>query len=218
MSFILDALKKSETERQRQSGPALFEVKVAPPRSRVAPWAVGLVLLLVLNLIVLGWVALRDRAPAADSTPSAPTATPQPAARPPAALQAVSPAAAPRLLPDGGAAAIPSTAPPLLEEPVLDEMESSEFTPPPAPPAASVGVTPLNMPTREELVARGTPVPELRLDLHVYGARPDERFVFVNMRRLHEGESTADGLRIEHITPDGAILSWQGKRFHLPKE
>ena len=29
MSFILDALKKSESDRQRQSAPALFEVKVA---------------------------------------------------------------------------------------------------------------------------------------------------------------------------------------------
>jgi hypothetical protein len=33
MSFILDALKKSETDRQRENGPALFEVKVAPPRT-----------------------------------------------------------------------------------------------------------------------------------------------------------------------------------------
>jgi len=32
MSFILDALKKSETDRQRQATPALFEVKVAAPR------------------------------------------------------------------------------------------------------------------------------------------------------------------------------------------
>jgi hypothetical protein len=32
MSFIVDALKKSETDRQRQSVPALFEVKVAAPR------------------------------------------------------------------------------------------------------------------------------------------------------------------------------------------
>ena len=33
MSFILDALKKSESDRQRQSGPALFEVKVAPQKN-----------------------------------------------------------------------------------------------------------------------------------------------------------------------------------------
>ena len=41
MSFILDALKKSETDRQRQSAPALFEVKVAAPRRRFPLWAIG---------------------------------------------------------------------------------------------------------------------------------------------------------------------------------
>ena len=59
MSFILDALKKSETERQRQSGPALFEVKVAPPRGRFAVWAMGFGALLAINLVVVGWIALR---------------------------------------------------------------------------------------------------------------------------------------------------------------
>lgn len=228
MSFILDALKKSETERQRQSGPALFEVKVAPPRTRIAPWAIGLVLLLALNLFVLGWVAMRDRAPAAEArqrTAAAvgadaptPATTSLPAATaPPPLAPAVAPAVAP------GTDAIPSKAPPLLEEPlleepVLEEAVDAESRPPPAPAAAGDAVTPSNLPTRDDLVARGTPVPELRLDMHVYGPRPDERFIFVNMRRLREGDSTADGLRIERITPEGAILSWQGRRFLLPKE
>ncbi len=34
MSFILDALKKSEAERQRQTGPTLLEVRVTQPRRR----------------------------------------------------------------------------------------------------------------------------------------------------------------------------------------
>lgn len=62
MSFILDALKKSETERQRQSGPALFEVKVAPPRGRFAVWALGLGALLAINLVVVGWLMFRGAA------------------------------------------------------------------------------------------------------------------------------------------------------------
>ena len=43
MSFILDALKKSENDRQRQSGPALYEAKLAAPRSQLPLWAIGLV-------------------------------------------------------------------------------------------------------------------------------------------------------------------------------
>src|ERR1700733_8101801 len=59
MSFILDALKKSESDRQRQSGPALFEVKVAPPRTRLPLWAIAIAALLAVNLGIVMWMLLR---------------------------------------------------------------------------------------------------------------------------------------------------------------
>ncbi|HEY0341436.1 MAG TPA: hypothetical protein VGC34_11570, partial [Steroidobacteraceae bacterium] len=59
MSFILDALKKSETDRQRQNGPALFEVRAPPPRSGLPLWAIGLGILLAVNLVIVAWVLLR---------------------------------------------------------------------------------------------------------------------------------------------------------------
>ena len=61
MSFILDALKKSESDRQRQSGPALFEVRVAPPRTRLPLWAIAIAVLLVVNLGVVMWMLLRHQ-------------------------------------------------------------------------------------------------------------------------------------------------------------
>src|SRR5215469_12175091 len=90
MSFILDALKKSESERQRQSGPALFEVKIAPPRSRFAVWGAVIGALLVINFVVVGWVLWRGSAtraaapaPVVASGTVAPTAAAVPAeARP----------------------------------------------------------------------------------------------------------------------------------------
>ncbi len=78
MSFILDALKKSESDRQRQSGPSLFEVKVAPPRRALPVWAIAIAVLLGINVIVICWMLLRRPAaqqPAAASPqPTAPTA------------------------------------------------------------------------------------------------------------------------------------------------
>src|SRR3954471_7987051 len=59
MSFILDALKKSENDRQRQTGPALFEVKVAPPKTGFPMWAIAIVALLVINMVVVGWMLFR---------------------------------------------------------------------------------------------------------------------------------------------------------------
>jgi len=78
MSFILDALKKSESDRQRQSGPSLFEVKVAPPRRSLPIWAVAIAVLLGINVIVVSWMLLRHpSAPqAAASTQAAPSALP----------------------------------------------------------------------------------------------------------------------------------------------
>jgi general secretion pathway protein B len=88
MSFILDALKKSENDRQRQSGPALFEVRVAPPRSKLPMLAIVIVSLLVVNLGVVGWIMLRK--PAAAAVPAAAT----PAAATPAQVNAQPSAAA----------------------------------------------------------------------------------------------------------------------------
>lgn len=79
MSFILDALKKSESERQRQSGPALFEVRVPPPKARIPLWAVLLVVLLVANAALVIWLSLRP-------SPS-PPAVAQAASSPPAVTQ-----------------------------------------------------------------------------------------------------------------------------------
>jgi hypothetical protein len=49
----------------------------------------------------------------------------------------------------------------------------------------------------------------------VYAAKPADRFVFINMRKLREGESLPEGVRVVEITPRGAELSYRGKRFTL---
>ena len=62
MSFILDALKKSELERQRQSVPGLMDASLAP-RSKALPiWAIALGVLLGINLLVLTFVLTRKSA------------------------------------------------------------------------------------------------------------------------------------------------------------
>src|ERR1700761_3017024 len=72
MSIILDALKKSESDQQRQSGPALFEVKVAPPKARLTVWAIAIGALLIVNMFVVGYMLLR-RSSHSDETNTANT-------------------------------------------------------------------------------------------------------------------------------------------------
>jgi general secretion pathway protein B len=74
MSFILDALRKSEHERQRQTGPALAEVPVAQPKPRTNFWATAAIALLLVNLVVIGVLLLRkaSREPVAAPVATAP--------------------------------------------------------------------------------------------------------------------------------------------------
>jgi general secretion pathway protein B len=81
----------------------------------------------------------------------------------------------------------------------------------PSPPAPS------NLPTAEELTARGG-LPELKLELHVYSNKPAERFVFVNGSRYREGDTTREGAQVEEITRDGVVMNLRGNRFLLPRE
>ena len=226
MSFILDALKKSESDRQRQSGPALFEVKVAPPRGRFAPWAVLLGALLMVNLVIVAWLALRNpRTPrAVPAIASAPAVTFRPAAAPAPAPAA--PAAQPQISTPVQASAPVAVPPGELRDAsdagssTDDDAPAVEAAPADAKPAGSaVRATESGLPTYQDAAAApGAGIPELRLDLHVFAAKPTDRFVFINMVKLREGESTPQGVHVENITPDGAILSYQGRRFVLMRE
>jgi general secretion pathway protein B len=223
MSFILDALKKSENDRQRATGPAIFEVRVAPPRSRLPLIAAGVGVLLLINLVVVAWIMLRkpagNEATAAVAPPPIPGAVaqaPAPALAPPVA-QPAPVLTEPAELSDEQT--VPADVAPIGDD-YAPAAEPGEFEP--EPPSQSSTVTRgsvVGLPSYEKAKQdRGGRIPELRLDMHVYSPRPQERFVFLNMRKLKEGESLPDGVRVETITNDGAVLSYQGSKFTLERE
>lgn len=237
MSFILDALKKSESDRQRQSGPALYEVKVAPPRSGLPPWAIAVVLLLAVNLVIGLWLLLRHpgaRA-AAEATPAGQVSAPViPVA---AAPVAVAPLAAPApgatalvaSAPAGAAIAgaqIPPAAamPPGSDGGRGDSLTPEDYAPAAEPTTSSLGGhvrrgTASGVPLYQDAATTpGTNIPQLRLDLHAYAARPQDRWVMINMHKMHEGDTTPEGVRVDSITPDGAVLSYHGSSFLLPRD
>jgi general secretion pathway protein B len=91
---------------------------------------------------------------------------------------------------------------------------------PEAEPAATYAARPsqaTNLPRADEMTARGA-LPELRLELHVWSTKRQERFVFVNGRRYREGDATAEGATIEEITRDGVIMNSGGSRFLLSRD
>ena len=64
MSFILDALKKSETDRQQQTGAEFSSIPSSSGEPNSFKWLWILALLLLVNIIVLVGVLMRpDKAP-----------------------------------------------------------------------------------------------------------------------------------------------------------
>jgi general secretion pathway protein B len=244
MSFILDALKKSESDRQRQSGPALFEVKVAPRRPGLPAWALAIGVLFVVNLGIVLWILLRKPAPSPPAArllaalPTAAAGTPAMAAVPapservgatvPAATttatSAATTAATPAALATAPAAGAPEAATPVPPA-AADQGAPGGANPDDYAPASdAVGGsghvtrgTASGVPLYTQAAA-ATQLPQLRLDLHAYAVRPEDRWVIINMHKVHEGDSLPEGVRVESITPEGAVLSYQGSRFLLPRD
>lgn len=215
MSFILDALKKSESERHRQSGPVLMDVRIAPPRRRIPPWAWVIAAVLVVNLGVLAWILWLSpgpgAAPAAPAVPmaTAPQATPTPAAAPPAAPMV--PAPAPLATSPAPALAAGATAPEPATQPLPTAPPPSEVTALPA--AQNIDVS--TLPKVSDMLAAGVVLPQLQLSWHVYDAVPSSRYVLLNGARLREGDSTSDGVRVAAIAPTGVVVEWRGRRMFL---
>src|SRR6187549_2957226 len=95
MSFILDALRKSEIERQRQSGPSMAEFPIAREERRQPVALIAIGVLLAVNVGVLLFFLLRDQAtPAAAATPVAVAAPASMTSAPPPGATAAVPAPA----------------------------------------------------------------------------------------------------------------------------
>lgn len=58
-------------------------------------------------------------------------------------------------------------------------------------------------------------LPELKMTVHSYGEHSGSRFAIINNQSLKEGQFLIPELKLERITPDGAILSYHGNHFLL---
>jgi len=211
MSFILDALKKSETDRQQQSSAEFAGVPTGSGSPGVPRWLWALGLLLAINLLVLLGLFFRPDAKP-PSLPSIPvTETRQPTLTEPARSEAsfaeqvaVAKQNAPSRREPATVLTQPSAAGPAVTPGVV-------YSTPPADSRA--------LPTIQEVRANGTLLlPELHLDIHVYSDVPNDRFVFINMSKQRENSQLAEGPVVEEITPEGVVLEYRGTSFLLRRD
>ncbi len=210
MSFILDALKKSENERQHNAPAEFATVPSSDGTSRAPRWLWVLGALLAINVVVLLGLLLRP-APAPPVRATAPATAPasvEPAATAPAESFAERLDAARDRRPERVAEV--STTPPAAEpEPAAPTARSA--------PAAETSA--LFLPSLAELRADGTlNLPELHVDIHVYSDSASDRFVFINMVKYRENERLKEGPLLREITRDGVVLEHRGTSFSLARE
>jgi general secretion pathway protein B len=223
VSFILDALRKSEHERQRGAVPGISNVPFAAPRRETPRWMFALVAVLVLAVMALGgaWWHSSKNATQPAAVASEPLDIPAPVPTPETrAARSVEPVAtqeprAARVEPP-----VAATAPP----PIVDarpaplpqtDLQISAPARAPTPAAREDDSDTPPLPSPIALSAQGVVVPQLHLELHAYSDRPAERFVFINGRKYVEGEQLSEGPRLVSIERTGAVLSLQGRRFML---
>ena len=206
MSFILDALKKSEADRQQQAGAEFSDVPSSSGEPQSLKWLWILAVILLVNLAVLLGILFR------------PGVTPEPPA--PAEQAPVEQQAEPA----------PPAAEPSFEEQIAEAKSSQPDTPtvedqpPVAAETTTAAVTtpqpdPPYLKTIDELRLDGVlQLPELHIDIHVYAEEPAERFVFINMTKHTEGSRLPEGPSVKEIRTDGVVLEHEGRTFLLPRE
>lgn len=228
MSFILEALRKSEAERagHAAAGPPSALGIGAPTdgarRTRITwPWALSLSIAALAT--ALGWWALNppnganqpisppDETAAIDAATTPAAHNPPAAALPKPATTATPESQTPSAITPLLTQALPSPTPPNSGE---DAAKNATATA--KPDAAATAISPSDVPQRRQLpsAVRAT-LPALRLNVHRYRADPRQRFVLINMQRAGAGDTLANGLEVLDIVEHGVIVRWRGQPFLL---
>jgi general secretion pathway protein B len=219
VSFILDALRKSEHERQRSAVPGLSQVPLASPQPQLPRWALAMIGVLFAAVLAIGaawWQSTRSPAPVASAPLETSPATvernvdlPPPAPRNGAPQQA-----APARLPLQDASSLSAAA----ASSTGSAVDGAAQEPSPPARAPNLADDAVALPNASMLAAEGVAVPPLRLELHAFSAQPRDRFVFINGRKYVEGDRLVEGPQLVAIQPTGAVLMHSGRRFMLVQE
>lgn len=202
MSFILDALKKSETERQNQGTAEFADVPSSAGGPRAPRWLWPLGALLAVNLVVLLGLLMCDEAPSVVPPRGDLSLTDEQAGTDTSFAERVAEARSNQPRRQMESTAVPA------EDVVAPAAD-------PRVPAASLQI----LPTANQLRVDGTlQMTELHLDIHVYSDASADRFVFINMAKYRENSQLVEGPVVKEITREGVILSYHGTDFLLPRE
>ncbi|MDR7332597.1 general secretion pathway protein GspB [Roseateles asaccharophilus] len=218
MSYILDALRRAEADRERERGqvPGLHTQAPSGPgaaastrQRRWLPWAAGGLLLLAGIGAGSWWTSGAPQTP----SPALPPST-QPAPVPPAITSSTPVAAAPLPLPPAAASAAESPFLPPAPPPQAMAPRPAATEQLPAPKAAPTEAAPPRLADLPENFRRE--LPRLAISGSVYSEDPAGRFVIINGEVQREGAKLGADLLLEQIGPRELVLRFRGQRFRQP--
>jgi general secretion pathway protein B len=220
MSYILEALKKAQAERQLGNSPTLHAPTLqsaenaAPARfSKPMLWAVLGMAVVIGVLLVLVW---RPSAPAVATLPVA--AAPAPVAAATAAPVAPTPLPAP-------VADLPQSVANLARAAAPDQAAAQQTTTTAAAPSpAAAPAKPATVTASDEPVVnlRDLPepiqrsIPPVTVGGYIYSKNPADRLLLIDKVLRHEGEEVAPGLLLEKLQPKEAVFNFKGYRYRVP--
>jgi len=221
MSYILEALKKAQAERQLGNSPTLHAPTLqsgdnaTPARfSKPMLWAVLGMAVVIGVLLVLVW---RPSAPAvAVATPPVAAAS---VPAPVAALTAATAApVAPTPLP-APVADLPQSVANLARAAAPDPAAAQQPAAPAAASAKPAAVTAsdepvVNLRDLPEPIQRS--IPPVTVGGYIYSKNPADRLLLVDKVLRHEGEEVAPGLLLEKLQPKEAVFNFKGYRYRIP--
>ncbi|MBA4176342.1 MAG: hypothetical protein C0505_07245 [Leptothrix sp. (in: Bacteria)] len=208
MSYILDALRRSQAERERGQVPGLdarpAAVAAVPVGAAVPRWPWVALAAAAVAVLALAWSLWPGTAPPA---PAAPTPEGVAVAPRSGVPEVASPAATARpVLPVVVSAPVPPVAP-VAPPPDAAPVAVAK----PAPPAA-LAATPLSALTP----AQRREWPTLVLGGSIWSDSALSRFVIVNGQVVREGEPAAPGVVVDRIGTKVVWLRWRDLRVEVP--
>lgn len=221
MSYILDALKRADAERERGAVPGLYARQLTNTTAKTAPHALRRFWLAGAAVVALGvmaaalwlWrapaVALRQAAvEPAVSAPKPPAPLPQAVAAPPQPAEAAPAPVVPLQAPVAPAApAVTAIAP---------TRPAALTTPSPLPVAKASAAAPAAVALLGELPEElRRQIPPLLITGAVYSVSPGQRLLLVNNQVLAQGSLAAPEVNLEEIGAKSSVFSFRGTRFRL---
>jgi general secretion pathway protein B len=222
MSYILEALKKAQAERQLGNAPTIHAPQAAQAAQPAADSRRKPLLLLGLGLgalVAVGAVLLFWRH--APAPVSAPVAAPVPAlAQAPAAP--VKPAPAPAAPAGKLEVSAPAVQAPVhvparvAPAPVAAAPAAAPARPAPPAPAPAAPSPEDSLPFLQQLPeAQRSAVPHVNFGGYMYSANPADRLLIVDKVLRREGEEVAPGLVLEKLLPKAAVMNYRGTRYRV---